>query len=197
MDYDAIVIGAGFGGLYALKRLRDDLGLKTHLFEQGSGIGGTWFWNKYPGAMSDTRSHLYCYSFDKELLQADNFKQHYRMQPEVLSYLENFAKRYDLNKDISISTEVVGAVWDNDARCWQVEVAGGRTVSARFVISALGLLSKPNIPPFPGIETLRARWFTHRGGPKARPGMASASGSSAPARRVCKSSPRSRRTLNI
>ena len=155
MDYDAIVIGAGFGGLYALKRLRDDLGLKTHLYEQGKGVGGTWYWNKYPGAMSDTRSHLYCYSFDKELLQSDNFKQHYRLQPEVLNYLENFAKRYDLEKDISTSTEVDGATWDGGANCWHVELAGGRTVSARFVVTALGLLSKPNIPPFEGIETFK------------------------------------------
>lgn len=155
MDYDAIVIGAGFGGLYALKRLRDDLGLRTHLYEQGSGVGGTWYWNKYPGAMSDTRSHLYCYSFDKELLQSDNFKQHYRLQPEVLNYLESFSKRYDLEKDISTSTEVAGATWDNDANCWHVELAGGRKVTARFVVTALGLLSKPNIPPFAGIETFK------------------------------------------
>lgn len=153
MDYDAIVIGAGFGGLYALKRLRDDLKLNTHLFEQGSGIGGTWYWNKYPGAMSDTRSHLYCYSFDKELLQKDNFKQHYRLQPEVLNYLQNFAKRYDLNKDISTSTEVSGAVWDAGNNVWRLELGDGRTVTARFVVSALGLLSRPNIPPFKGLDT--------------------------------------------
>ena len=153
MNYDAIVIGAGFGGLYALKRLRDDLGLQTHLYEQGKGLGGTWFWNKYPGAMSDTRSHLYCYSFDKELLQSDNFAQHYRLQPEVLNYLENFAGRYDLDKDISLATEVAGAAWDSDAKCWRVELADGQTVSARFVVTALGLLSKPNLPPIEGIET--------------------------------------------
>jgi cyclohexanone monooxygenase len=152
MDYDAIVIGAGFAGLYALKRLRDDLGLRTHLYEQGKGVGGTWYWNKYPGAMSDTRSHLYCYSFDKDLLQSDTFAQHYRLQPEVLKYLENFAIRYDLNKDISVSTEVAGAVWDGTAKRWRVELADGRIVSARFVVSALGLLSKPNLPPIEGIE---------------------------------------------
>ena len=155
MDYDAIVIGAGFGGLYALKRLRDDLGLRTHLYEQGKGVGGTWFWNKYPGAMSDTRSHLYCYSFDKELLQSDNFKQHYRLQPEVLNYLESFAKRYDLEKDISTATEVEGAAWDSGTNCWHVELADGRKVTARFVVTALGLLSKPNMPPFPGLETFK------------------------------------------
>lgn len=153
MNYDAIVIGAGFSGLYALKRLRDDLGLKTHLYEQGSGVGGTWYWNKYPGAMSDTRSHLYCYSFDRELLQSDEFSQHYRLQPEIRNYLENFARRYDLNKDISLNTEVAGAAWDGEANLWRLELADGRTVSARFVVSALGLLSRPNLPPIEGIET--------------------------------------------
>ena len=160
MDYDAIVIGAGFGGLYALKRLRDDLGLRTHLYEQGKGLGGTWFWNKYPGAMSDTRSHLYCYSFDKDLLQSDKFAQHYRLQPEILNYLENFAGRYDLNKDISLATEVAGAVWDDDAKRWRVELADGRHVSARFVVTALGLLSKPNVPDIEGIETFTGE-ITH------------------------------------
>ncbi len=153
MNYDAIVIGAGFGGLYALKKLRDDLGLHTHLYEQGKGLGGTWFWNKYPGAMSDTRSHLYCYSFDKEMLQSDNFRQHYRLQPEVLNYLESFAARYDLEKDISLATEVAGAVWDDEAKYWRVERTDGQTVTARFVVTALGLLSMPNIPPFEGVET--------------------------------------------
>jgi cyclohexanone monooxygenase len=160
MDYDAIVIGAGFAGLYALKRMRDDLGLRTHLYEAGEGVGGTWFWNKYPGAMSDTRSHLYCYSFDKELLQSDNFAQHYRLQPEVRSYLENFADRYDLKKDISLATEVAGAVWDGEAKRWRVALADGRNVSARFVITALGLLAKPNLPPIEGIDSFTGE-ITH------------------------------------
>jgi cyclohexanone monooxygenase len=160
MDYDAIVIGAGFAGLYALKRLRDDLGLRTHLYEAGEGVGGTWFWNKYPGAMSDTRSHLYCYSFDSELLQSDTFAQHYRLQPEVRSYLENFSVRYDLKKDISLATEVAGAVWDGDAKCWRVELADGQKVSARFVVSALGLLAKPNLPPIDGIDSFTGE-ITH------------------------------------
>ncbi|MGD9712242.1 MAG: flavin-containing monooxygenase [Thermomicrobiales bacterium] len=153
MDYDAIVIGAGFAGLYALKRLRDDLGLRTHLYEQGQGVGGTWFWNKYPGAMSDTRSHLYCYSFDRDVLKTNNFAQHYRLQPEILDYLENFAKRYDLMQDISLGVEVAGAVWDAKADCWQIELAGGKKVSARFVVTALGLLSMPKMPAIEGIET--------------------------------------------
>ncbi len=153
MDYDVVVVGAGFAGLYALKKMRDDMGMKVHLYEQGSGVGGTWYWNKYPGAMSDTRSHLYCYSFDKDLLQSDNFSHHYRLQPEVRRYLENFAVRYDLNKDISLGTEVDGAVWDARGRRWRVDLATGEQVTAKFVITALGLLSKPNIPPFEGIET--------------------------------------------
>ena len=155
MDYDAIVIGAGFAGLYALKRLRDDLGLRTHLFEQGQGVGGTWYWNKYPGAMSDTRSHLYCYSFDKDVLQTNEFKQHYRLQPEILGYLEGFARRYDLVKDITLGAEVTGAVWDEGANCWQVDLAGGKTVTARFVVTALGLLARPKMPAIDGIESFK------------------------------------------
>lgn len=153
MDYDAIVIGAGFAGLYALKRLRDDLGLRTHLYEQGQGVGGTWFWNKYPGAMSDTRSHLYCYSFDKEVLKTNEFRQHYRLQPEILDYLEGFARRYDLEKDITLGAEVIGAVWDEGADCWQIHLAGGQTVTARFVVTALGLLARPKMPAIDGIES--------------------------------------------
>jgi cyclohexanone monooxygenase len=110
--------------------------------------------------MSDTRSHLYCYSFDKELLQSDTFAQHYRLQPEVRHYLENFADRYDLRKDISLATEVAGAVWDGDVKRWRVELGDGQRVSARFVVTALGLLSKPNIPPFEGIETFTGE-ITH------------------------------------
>lgn len=152
MNYDAIVIGAGFAGLYALKRLRDDLCLSVHLYEQGTGVGGTWYWNKYPGAMSDTRSHLYCYSFDKDLLHEDSFAQHYRLQPEIRRYLENFADRYDLRKDITLATEVAGAAWDERGQCWNVKLADGKVVTARFVVTALGLLSRPNIPKFEGIE---------------------------------------------
>ena len=152
MDYEAIVIGAGFAGLYALKRLRDDLGLRTHLYEKGKGVGGTWYWNKYPGAMSDTRSHLYCYSFDKDILQTNNFVQHYRLQPEILDYLEGFAERFDLLKDMSLDTEVAGAVWNSDTNCWHIELADGATVSARFVVTALGLLSMPKMPDIEGIE---------------------------------------------
>lgn len=155
MDYDAIVIGAGFAGLYALKRLRDDLGLCTHLYEQGQGVGGTWFWNKYPGAMSDTRSHLYCYSFDNDVLQTNDFKQHYRLQPEILDYLEGFARRYDLVKDITLGAEVTGAVWDEGANCWQVHLAGEQTVTARFVVTALGLLARPKMPAIDGIESFK------------------------------------------
>lgn len=156
MDFDAIVVGAGFGGLYALKRLRDDLGLNAHLFEQGSGVGGTWYWNKYPGAMSDTRSHLYCYSFDRDLLQDQVITQHYRMQPEILNYLEHVAERYDLNRDISLNSEVTAANWDEDAGLWKLTLADGRTVRSRFIVTALGLLSKPNIPPIKGIENFTA-----------------------------------------
>lgn len=155
MDFDAIVVGAGFGGLYALKRLRDDLGLNAHLFERGGGVGGTWFWNRYPGAMSDTRAHLYCYSFDQKLLQDDKFSHHYRMQPEILSYLDNFTDRFNLRKDISLNSEVTDIKWDASTNLWNVTLADGKSVSTRFVVTSLGPLSDPNIPAIDGIETFK------------------------------------------
>ena len=161
---DAIVVGAGFGGLYALKRLRDDLKLNTLLIEQGSGVGGTWYWNRYPGAMSDTRSHLYCYSFDKELLQEDEFTEHYRLQPQVRKYLDHFADRYELRPDIRLSTELTRAVFDEHSGRWQVEDNHGGHYTARFIVTAVGLLSRINIPELPGQDRFKgqvlhtARW---------------------------------------
>lgn len=163
-DVDAIVIGAGFGGLYALKKLRDDLGLATVLFEQGAGIGGTWYWNCYPGAMSDTRSYLYCYSFDNELLQEDTFTRHYRYQPEVRRYLENFADRFRLRPHIKLETQVSGAKFNEETGTWLVETSGGQRVTCRYLVTALGVLSKINFPNIEGIDKFKgelmhsARW---------------------------------------
>jgi cyclohexanone monooxygenase len=152
-DFDAIVVGAGFGGLYALKRLRDDLKLNTLLIEQGGGLGGTWYWNRYPGAMSDTRSHLYCYSFDKDLLQEDEFAHHYRLQPQVLKYLETVAERFKLMPNIRLNTQLARAYYDATTDRWNVTTDAGDSLSARYIITALGLLSKINLPPIEGLES--------------------------------------------
>lgn len=153
--YGAIVVGAGFGGLYALKKLKCDLGLETLLLEQGGGVGGTWYWNRYPGAMSDTRSHLYCYSFDKELLQEDSFANHYRYQPEVRGYLEAFVDRYGLRGDIKLQTQVTGAQFDEAAGVWTVRTAAGKAFTCRYLITALGVLSKINFPNIDGIDRFK------------------------------------------
>lgn len=150
--YDALVVGAGFGGLYALKKLRDELGLKTVLIEKGSGVGGTWFWNRYPGAMSDTESYIYRYSFDKDLLRDYEYETSYLHQPKVLEYLEHVVERYDLAKDIELSTEMTAATYDEAGKLWTVETDRGTTYRARFLITGLGLLSATNWPDFEGLE---------------------------------------------
>ncbi|WP_134324453.1 flavin-containing monooxygenase [Cumulibacter soli] len=149
---DAVVVGAGFGGLYSLKRLRDDVGINTVLLEKGSGVGGTWFWNRYPGAMSDTESFVYRYSFDRELLQEAEYKNTYLLQPQVLEYLQQVVERYDLAKDIRLSTEMTAATFDEDAAEWVIETDTGTTYRAKFLITGLGLLSATNWPDITGLD---------------------------------------------
>jgi cyclohexanone monooxygenase len=149
---DAVVVGAGFGGLYALKKLRDDLGLKVLAFDKASGVGGTWFWNRYPGAMSDSESHVYCYSWDDELLEQWKFSTKFVYQPEILDYLEHVAERYNLYPDIRLNTGVTSAVFDEEANRWLISTDDGAQYSARYFVTALGLLSATNEPKIEGQE---------------------------------------------
>ncbi|HZA44885.1 MAG TPA: NAD(P)/FAD-dependent oxidoreductase, partial [Rubrobacter sp.] len=151
-DFDALVVGAGFAGLYALHKLRNEMGLSVRVYEAGDGIGGTWYWNRYPGARSDTSSWIYCYSFDEELLQEWQWSERYPQQHEVLSYLEHVAERFDLNRDIQLGTRVTAATFDEASERWEVRTDTGEVVSARFVITALGALSAANVPDVPGME---------------------------------------------
>jgi cation diffusion facilitator CzcD-associated flavoprotein CzcO len=151
-DFDAVIVGAGFAGLYALHKLRDELGLSARVYEAGDGIGGTWYWNRYPGARSDTSSWIYCYSFDEELLQEWRWSERYPQQQEVLGYLEHVAERFDLNRDIQLGTRVTAATFDEEGERWEVRTDNGDVVSARFLIAALGALSAANIPDVPGLE---------------------------------------------
>ena len=151
--FDAIVIGAGFGGLYMLRKLRDELGLKVRVFDKAGGVGGTWYWNRYPGALSDTETHLYCYSFDKELLQDWDWNSRYVTQPQILSYLEHVADRYDLRRSIQFHTGVSAAHFDESRECWQVETDHDETFTAKYLITALGLLSATNVPNIEGSES--------------------------------------------
>ncbi|MFG1634843.1 flavin-containing monooxygenase [Pseudonocardia alni] len=156
-DVDAVVVGAGFGGIYMLHTLRDRLGLSVRAFEKGDGVGGTWYFNRYPGAKSDTEGFVYRYSFDRDLLQEWNWSTRYLDQPDVLAYLEHVVDRYGLRRDITLGTEVTAAVYDEDAGLWRVRTSGGETVRCRYLVNALGLLARSNVPALPGLDTFAGR----------------------------------------
>jgi cation diffusion facilitator CzcD-associated flavoprotein CzcO len=156
---DAIVIGAGFAGLYMLYRLRDKLGLSVRVYEGGDGVGGTWYWNRYPGARCDSDSYVYCYTFDKQLLQEWEWSERYPEQPEILRYLNHVADRFDLKRDIQFGTRVTEATFDEHSNRWQVRTDCGNAVSARFLIAAVGSLSAPNLPKFKGLQSFTGKWY--------------------------------------
>ena len=156
---DAVVVGAGFGGLYALHCLRQ-AGFTAIAFETGDGVGGTWYWNRYPGARCDVESLQYSYSFSEELDQEWNWSEKYAPQPEILSYANHVADRFDLRRDIRFSTRVTSATFDEHRALWVVETerldgSGGDRVEARFCIMAVGCLSSANKPPFAGMADFK------------------------------------------
>lgn len=157
--HDAIVIGAGFSGLYALHKLRDGLGLDVAVLEKGSGIGGTWFWNRYPGARCDSESYYYSYSFSPELEQEWAWSERYPGDAEIRRYLTFVADRLDLHRDINLSTRVIGARFDETTNLWTVRTEGGPTFVARFLVSAVGCLSSANVPDIPGLKDFAGEWF--------------------------------------
>src|SRR5271166_4355102 len=138
--YDVVVVGAGFAGMYMLHRLRGQ-GLSVRVYEQGSGVGGTWYWNRYPGARCDVESMQYSYSFSDDLQQQWNWSERYAPQPEILKYANHVADRFDLRPDIQFNIRVDRAVFDAAENLWQVTTSGGKTVAARFVVLATGCLS--------------------------------------------------------
>lgn len=152
-DFDAIVIGAGFGGIFMLHRLRNTLGLTVRGFEKGGGVGGTWYFNRYPGCKSDTEGFCYRYSFDKDLLQEWDWPTRYLDQPHIEEYLNHVVDRYDLRRDIQLNTEVTGAVFDEECDIWRVHTGAGEEFTSRYVVNGLGLLAKTNVPDIPGIDT--------------------------------------------
>ncbi|GGC29196.1 steroid monooxygenase [Siccirubricoccus deserti] len=162
-DYDALIIGAGISGLYQLYRLRQ-LGLRVRVVEAGTGVGGTWYWNRYPGARFDSESYSYGYSFSQELLQEWNWSEHFAAQPETLRYLNHVADRFDLRRDIQFRSRVTAAHWDDAARSWEIALEDGSRLRGRFLITAIGPLSAPTLPRIPGVEDFRgqschtARW---------------------------------------
>ena len=156
--YDAIVVGAGLGGLYVLHRLRE-MGLRVRVFEAGSGVGGTWFWNRYPGARCDIESMEYSYSFSDELQQEWKWPERYGTQSEILRYINHVAERFDLLRDIQLNTRVVSAVFDASVNRWTVTTDKGEAASANYCVMASGNLSTPRVPNFNGIESFQGKWY--------------------------------------
>ncbi len=155
--YDVVVVGAGFAGLYALHRLRG-LGLRVVVLEAGDGIGGTWYWNRYPGARCDVESLEYSYSFSEELQQEWSWSERYPAQPEILRYLEHVADRFALRPDIQLNTRVVEAAWDDAAGRWTIGTEAGETLSAQWCLMATGCLSASQVPEIPGLERFEGEW---------------------------------------
>ncbi len=158
-NLDAIIIGAGFSGLYQLLCLRDRLGLSVQVLEAAAGVGGTWYWNRYPGARCDSESHSYCYSFSDELMREWEWSERYPAQPEIMRYLNHVADRFDLKRDIRFDTRVTSAHYDAVANNWRVTTEAGDEFTARFLITAVGCLSSANIPKIPGLDRFEGRWY--------------------------------------
>ena len=153
MDFDAIIIGAGFGGLYALRHLRDEMGLSVRAFDGASGVGGTWWYNRYPGARVDAPSSpFYAYTFSRELVDEWDWKETQSAQADVLAYLEHVADRFDLRKDIQFETWITDARFDEPAQRWSIETDAGERLTARFLVCAVGALFVAHMPDYPGIE---------------------------------------------
>jgi len=158
-EVDAVVIGAGFAGLYMNYRLRDELGMSVQVYEAGDGVGGTWYWNRYPGARCDSESYIYCFSFDKQLMQDWEWSGKYPEQPEILRYLNHVADRFDLRSNIQFNTRVMAAHYDDATNRWEVQTDQGDTVTAKFVITGIGCLSSGQVPNIAGRETFQGESY--------------------------------------
>ena len=157
-DVDAVVVGAGFAGLYMLHRLRA-IGLSVRVFERGGGVGGTWYWNRYPGAHCDLDSVEYSYQFCDALQQEWRWSERFAGQPEILRYLEHVADRFDLRRDIQFGTAVTETIFDEAAGCWRIATDDGARLSASYCIMATGCLSAPNRPAFEGLDRFAGDWY--------------------------------------
>ena len=155
---DAVVVGAGFAGMYMLHRLRG-IGLSVRVYEQGSGVGGTWYWNRYPGARCDVESMQYSYSFSDELQQGWDWSERYAPQPEILRYANHVADRFGLRSAIQFNTRVEQAVFDESTNIWQVATSDGRTVTAKFVVLATGCLSNARVPDIKGLDRFKGHVY--------------------------------------
>ncbi len=158
-NVDAIIIGSGFAGMYQLHSLRDKLGLNAKVIERGAGVGGTWYWNRYPGARCDSESHTYMYYFSQELVQEWEWSERYPQQPEILRYLNFVADRLNLRSDIKLNTAMTQAHFNEATNRWLVTTDTGEQYDAQFLITAVGCLSNANVPKIPGISDFKGDWY--------------------------------------
>ena len=155
---DAMIIGAGVAGLYQLHMLRKQ-GLKVRAYDKASDVGGTWYWNRYPGARFDSEAYIYQYLFSEDLYKGWSWSERFPGQPEIERWMHYVAESLDLRKDIQFDTAIIGAAWNEDSRSWRVETADGETVETRFLIACCGMLSAPMTDPFPGQDSFKGRIF--------------------------------------
>ncbi|MEM7425466.1 MAG: NAD(P)/FAD-dependent oxidoreductase [Pseudomonadota bacterium] len=158
IQFDGVVVGAGFAGMYLLHFLRGR-GLRVRVIERGQGVGGTWYWNRYPGARCDVESMEYSYQFDEDLQQEWDWSERYAPQPEILAYANHVAARFDLRRDIEFGVEVLGARYDEATALWSIRTSDGRSTRAKYFIMATGCLSSANMPQIAGLESFEGRIF--------------------------------------
>ena len=158
-ELDALVIGAGFAGMYQLLCLRDRLGLKTRVLEAGDGVGGTWYWNRYPGARCDTESHAYCYTFSEEMLREWEWSERYPGHAEIRRYLNYVADKFNLKRDIQFNTRVKAAHYDGKSNRWIVTTEQGEQLTTKYLVTAVGCLSTANVPKIPGLANFAGAWY--------------------------------------
>ena len=167
LDFDAIIIGAGLSGMYQLHRLRE-LGLRARVFEAGTDVGGTWYWNRYPGARFDSESYSYGFSFSKELLAEWDWSEHFAGQPETLRYCNFVADKLDLRRDIQFRSRVTSAIYNEDTRSWRITLEDGSAFTCRFLVTAIGPLSTPTLPRIEGRDSFKGESFHTARWPKEK-----------------------------
>ncbi|MDG1882239.1 MAG: NAD(P)/FAD-dependent oxidoreductase [Alphaproteobacteria bacterium] len=165
-DYDAIIVGAGFAGLYQLICLRDQLGLNCLIIETGDDVGGTWYWNRYPGARCDTESHAYSYYFSDELLKEWTWSERYPGHAEIRKYINFVANKFNLKKDILFNEKVINAEFNENSNNWSLATNTGKQFQAKFVIAAVGCLSNTNIPNIKGLDSFEGKYYHTGNWPK-------------------------------
>ncbi|KAM5380138.1 hypothetical protein ACJZ2D_003785 [Fusarium nematophilum] len=162
IDYDVLIVGAGLSGILSLYRMRE-LGLKTRVIEAGSAEGGTWFWNRYPGARFDSESYSYIFSFSQEVLDEWNWTEHFAPQPETLRYIQYLTDKFDLRRDMQFDTRIESAHFREESSSWLLQDDDGHSYTCRYLITAMGILNKPTLPNIPGVHSFKGEfWHTAR-----------------------------------